>query len=370
MPAKPKIVILCSSYAPFMSGAELFIKETTKQLQDNYDFVVLTARFKKQLAKEEQQDGCLVRRMGFGLPFGLDKFYFMIFSPWLVIKLKPAIAHGVMESYAGVALIILRWFNKKIPLILTLQCGDLDHPKKQKKIPKWLWRKIHTTPDYITAISSFLGQRAERLRASNKNISIIPNGFDVNELPLKEKVVEKRIVCAARLSWEKGIEYLITAVAEIKKIYPNAHLVLAGDGPEKEKIQGLVEKLGLADSVFFKGFLPHRDALKEISQGEVFVCPSLAEGLGNVFLEGQACGTPVIGTNVGGIPDIIQDGFNGLLIQPKNSQAITEAIIKIFSDKNLAQRLIQNAQITVQKFAWSNIVSQVSDLYQTILQAN
>jgi len=92
--------------------------------------------------------------------------------------------------------------------------------------------------------------------------------------------------------------------------------------------------------------------------------------LGNVFLEGQACGTPVIGTNVGGIPDIIQDGFNGLLIQPKNSQAITEAIIKIFSDKNLAQRLTQNAQITVQKFAWSNIVSQVSDLYQTILQAN
>jgi len=57
MPAKPKIVILCSSYAPFMSGAELFIKETTKQLQDNYDFVVLTARVKKQLAKEEQQDG-------------------------------------------------------------------------------------------------------------------------------------------------------------------------------------------------------------------------------------------------------------------------------------------------------------------------
>ena len=353
-----------------MSGAELFIKEITKRLQDNYDFVVLTARFKKQLAEEEQQDGCLIKRMGFGLPFGLDKFYFMIFSPWLAIKLKPAIAHGVMESYAGVALIILRWLNKKIPTILSLQCGDLDHPKKQKKIPKWLWRKIHTTPDYITAISSFLAKRAERLRASSKNIFIIPNGFDVNELPPKGKIVEKRVVCVARLSWEKGVVYLIEALAEIKKIYPSAHLVLVGDGPAEEKIQSLVEKLGLADIVFFKGFLPHRVVLKEISQGEVFVCPSLAEGLGNVFLEAQACGTPVIGTDVGGIPDIIQGGFNGLLIPAKNSQAIVEAVIKIFSDKNLAQRLTQNAQITVQKFAWPNIVSQVNDLYQTILQAN
>ncbi|MCX6789763.1 MAG: glycosyltransferase family 4 protein [Candidatus Gribaldobacteria bacterium] len=367
MAIKPKIVILCSSYAPFISGAEAFIKETVERLQNNYDFVVLTARFKKQLAKQEQQDGCLIKRMGFGLPFGLDKFYFMIFSPFLAVKLKPAIAHGVMESYAGVALIILRWLNKKIPSILTLQCGDLDHPKKQKKIPKWLWRKIHTTPDYITAISSFLAKRAERLRKSKENIFIIPNGFDVNELPRKEKVFENRIVCVARLSWEKGIEYLIKALPEICQQFPYAHLVIVGDGPEKENLGNLTEKLGLSEAVFFRGFLPHQEALKEISQGEVFVCPSLAEGLGNVFLEAQACNTPVIGANVGGIPDIIQDGFNGFLIQPKNSQVIVGAVIKIFSDKNLAQQLAQNGQTTVQKFAWPNIVSQVDNLYQKIL---
>ena len=100
---------------------------------------------------------------------------------------------------------------------------------------------------------------------------------------------------------------------------------------------------------------------------DVFVRPSLSEGLGNVFLEAQACQTPVVGTDVGGIPDIIQDNFNGFLIPSKDSQAIARVVIKIFSDKNLAQQLTQNAQITVQKFAWPNIVSQVDELYRKIL---
>ncbi len=364
---KPKIVILCSSFAPFMSGAEFFIKETVERLNQQYDFTVITSRFQRALPKKEEMFGCSVKRIGWGLPLGLDKFCFMFASPFVALRCKPAIVHSVMESYAGIALIILRWFSKKIPTILTLQCGDLDHPKKQKKIPHWLWRRIHTTPDYITAISSFLAKRAERLRGRAKNILVIPNGFDLREVPQKEKAIIERIVCVARLSWEKGLEYLIAALPKIRQAFPSAHLVLVGDGPEREKLQNLVGRLNFQEAVQFKGFLPHQDALKEISQGEVFVCPSLAEGLGNVFLEAQACGTPVVGTNVGGIPDIIQDGFNGLLIPAQNSQAIVEAVMKIFKDKNLAQQFTQNALNTVQRFTWSNIVRQIDDLYQTIL---
>jgi len=350
-----------------MSGAEVFIKELVGRLGDSYDFVVITARFTRKVSKTETMPGCLVKRLGFGLPFGLDKFWFMWASPFLAQRFGPAIVHSVMESYAGIALIIFRWFNKKIPVILTLQCGDLDHPKKQKKIPYWLWRRIHTTPDYITAISTFLAKRAERLRSGPKNIFIIPNGFDLEEIPRKEKVIPERIVCVARLSWEKGINYLISALPEIRQQFSSTHLVLVGDGPERGKLQNLVQELGLQDAVQFKGFLPHKEALKEMAQAVVFVCPSLAEGLGNVFLEAQACQTPVIGTNVGGIPDIIQNGFNGFLIPPQDSSAISQAVKKIFGDPALGQKLVQNANKTVQDFVWSCVVKQINDLYCSIL---
>ena len=350
-----------------MSGAEFFVKEVVKGLAGQYDFLVITARFKRSLPELEEVSGCLVRRLGWGLPFGLDKFWFIVASPFAVLKYKPVIAHGVMESYAGIALIILRWLNKKIPIILTLQCGDLDHPKKQKKIPGWLWRKIHTTPDYITAISNFLAKRAERLRGRARNILVIPNGFDSREVPPKGKVMDGRVVCVARLSWEKGIDYLIAALPEIRRQFPSAHLVLAGDGPEKEKLRSLAKRLNIQEAVQFKGFLPHEQALKEMSRATVFVCPSLAEGLGNVFLEVQACGTPVVGTNIGGIPDIIQNGFNGFLISPKSSQAIVGAVVKIFNEPALARRFAQNAKATVRKFAWPNVVGQIDELYRKIL---
>ncbi|MDD5750772.1 MAG: glycosyltransferase family 4 protein [Candidatus Pacebacteria bacterium] len=350
-----------------MSGAEFFIKEITERLQDKYDFVVLTSRFKKQAAREERMRGCLVRRLGFGLPLGLDKFWFMVASPFVALRSEPAIVHGVMESYAGVALIIFRWLARKIPAVLTLQCGDLDHPKKQKKIPRWLWRKIHTAPDYITAISGFLAKRAESMRGSPENVFIIPNGFDLREVPSKKEAVSGRIVCVARLSWEKGIEYLIGALPEIREKFPGARLVLVGDGNEKGKLLDLANKLGLDEAVEFRGFIPHSNAIEEISRGEVFVCPSLAEGLGNVFLEAQACRTPAVGTDVGGIPDIIQNGFNGVLVAPRDSRAIAQAVVKIFSDRVFARKIVENAVVSVRRYAWPDVVGLVDNLYRKIL---
>ena len=367
MAAKPKIVILSHSFVPYVSGAEFFVKEIVERLGNDYEFVILTSRFKKSLLKTEKMPGCLVKRVGFGLPFYLDKFLFLLAAPFYALKEKPAILHCVMESYAGIALIIFKFFNKKIPTILTLQCGDLDHPKKQKKIPAWLWRKIHTAPEYITAISSALAKRAQKLRNSPDNIFVIANGFNSQEIVFNETKIPYRIVCATRLSWEKGIEYLIKALPDIRKDFPETRLALIGKGKERDTLEKLAADTGVADIVGFRGFLEHQEALREIAKANVFVCPSLAEGLGNVFLEAQACKTAVIGANVGGIPDVIQNSFNGLLVPPQNSQAIALAVKKIFQDPILAAELIQNGFETVQKFTWENTASKINDLYQSII---
>ena len=367
------VVILSCFYEPYISGAERFVKEVTERLISNYRFIIITSRIKIQNPKLEIRNingyEYLIKRIGFGFKF--DKWLYSILAPIYALFYKPQIVHAVMESYAGIALLlycyIAKLFGLKSKTILTLQSGDLDEKVIQGRIPTWLWRKIHTMPDYITAISSYLKNRAIKLGVAENKISIIPNGVDLQLVEsYKLKVVSRvphRIVCVARLSSEKGLEYLLDALPLIKREFSDAHLVLVGGGILENNLKSQAKQLGILDSVFFLGAQPHEKAIEEMRQAEVFVCPSLAEGLGIVFIEAQALGVPVIGTNVGGIPDVIRDGETGLLVPPRDSRAIADAVIKVFRDKNLAQKITEEAKKRIGRFSWDMIARQVAEIY-------
>ncbi len=364
---KKNIVIFSAFYEPFMSGAERFVKEVTERLADKYNIVIITAKLRKDLKDEEDFGRYKVVRVGTG--DALDKLRYIYLAPLAAKKFNPVLLHAVMESYAAGAL----WRAKKVlpgvPRILTLQSGDLDK-KIYQNIP-WLWKTIHTSPDYVTAISNFLADRARNLGA--KNISVIPNGVDLGEV--KDVLVNKenrsanhRIVCLARLSWEKDHKNLVAAMPKILEKYPDAELVLAGDGPLCESIKSQILNLKLEDKIKLLGKLPHKTALEEMAKADVFICPSLAEGLGIVFIEAQALGVPAIGTRVGGIPDVIENGKTGLLIEPNSSQAISDAILKVFAmGAEEKEKMISAAKKSAeQKFNWDNIAKEVDSLYNKL----
>jgi glycosyltransferase involved in cell wall biosynthesis len=347
-----------------MSGAERFVKEITERLSARYRFVIVSAKLDKNLPDKEIKNGIEIHRVGFGNKF--DKWIYPVFAPFAVLKYKPVLLHAVMESYAGIALWISS-FLTKVPRILTLQSGDLDDASKQNKIPHWLWKKIHTTPNKITAISNFLKNRALNLGAPEEKISVIPNGVDFSEInKLKEiEKIPRRIICVGRLSWEKGHEYLFSAMQKILMEFPDARLVLVGAGPKENELKELANSLRISHVIDFLGNLSHNRALEEIKKSSVFICPSLAEGLGIVFIEAQACGIPVIGTKIGGIPDVIQDGVNGLLISSRDSEAIYNAIKGIWNNPSLASEYVQNALQSVKKFDWDKIAENISAIYET-----
>ncbi|MCG2693888.1 NAD-dependent epimerase/dehydratase family protein [Candidatus Parcubacteria bacterium] len=366
--SKKKIVIFSTFYEPFMSGAELFVKEVNERLSDKYDITIITAKLRPDLAQEEDFGGYKVVRVGKGNK--LDKIRYIWLAPQMARKLNPSLLHAVMESYAGLAL----WFSKYImpdkKRILTLQSGDLD-AKIWSKIPI-LWSGIHRSPDFITAISNFLGERATRLGASN--VEIIPNGVDLKEAEdtlINKNNSEKRhrIVCLARLSWEKDHKNLLSAMPSILNRFPDAELILVGDGPLKESLQRTAYGLQLGDRVKFLGNLPHKTALEELAKADVSICPSLAEGLGITFIEAQILGVPIIGTRVGGIPDVIEDGKTGILINPASAKDIAEAIIKIFEmEENEKNIMIEEAKKSARdKFDWDKIAIQVDSLYNKLL---
>jgi len=364
---RAKIIVFSCFYDPFISGAEFFVKEVVERLADKYDFTIIAARLDKSLPKYEKRELFEYYRVGLGN--SLDKWLYPILASNLARKLKPDLAHAVMESYAGIAAWLFKKSNKNIPCVLTLQSGDLDDPSKRAKIPNWLWRKIHTTPDLVTAISTALAERAKKLGARQDRVVIIPNGVDLAlAKDSRAEPITGRIVCVARLSWEKGLDFLVKAMPEVVAEFPQAHLVLVGEGDKRQEIECLAKELNLGDKVKLLGKLPHEKTLKEIGKSEIFICPSLAEGLGIVFIEAQACGVPVIGTCVGGIPDVICDNETGLLVEPRSSEAISQALKKMFGNEELRQRLKQTALQNLERFNWNKIVEQVSEQYQNLLK--
>ena len=366
---KLKIVVLSAFYEPMMvGGAEKMVKEVVERLGKKHNITMVTGLFDRSVPRKEERPAFKIIRVGIGHK-QIDKVLYPILAALKVRTLKPQIAHAIMESYAGAALALVKYLAPQVKRILTLQSGDLDDDSKQAKwyirVP---WKIIHTSPHIITAISSFLAKRSERLGVPKDRIRITPNGVDLSHCPQDSEKIENRVIIVSRLSWEKAHKYVLQAWPKVIKAVPGAKLVIVGDGDERENIKKLINELNIRSSVEMAGELPNIEAIKEIAKSEVFICPSLAEGLGVVFIEAQACGTPSIGTRVGGIPDVIVDNENGLLIEPKNSEQIAEAIIKLLTNIELRETLAKRGLETCRKFEWSTIMDKIEKIYFDILK--
>ena len=180
----------------------------------------------------------------------------------------------------------------------------------------------------------------------------------------------KIILFVGRLVERKGVEYLIKAIPKIKT--SQVHVIIAGGGWLMNDLKELVSSLELDNKVTFFGPPTNEELgyLHDIS--DVFVIPSIVdsmgetEGLGLVIPEAMESGLPVIATSVGGIIDVVKNDENGILINQKDSNAIAEAVDKIFSNKDFADKLIQNSKKTVSNFLPSLIAKKHLEIFQKI----
>lgn len=369
------MTIFTTFYEPYMGGAEYFVREVTSRLSNNCSFNIITARLNRRSPAYESINRISVHRVGIGCKW--DKYLYPILSVVKAVSLKCDIVHGVMASYAGLAMLMYSKIARK-PSLLTLQSGTMDSPSYKRKLNliSLVYKKIHTSAARVHAISSSLKGRAIKLGCSRDDVYVIPNGVDLERFkPTKSNLRSNfkpryLIVCVARLVPVKGINYLIKAIPPILEEV-NVGLLLIGDGPEKNKLMGIVDELGLEDRVHFLGSKSHDELPTYLSMSDVFICPSLFEGMGSVFVEAMACRIPVVGTNVGGIPDVIQDNVNGLLIEPQDSSQIAKAVLKILGNKDLADKLAENGRrIALEKYSWDKVSEDIHMLYKEILDTS
>jgi len=172
----------------------------------------------------------------------------------------------------------------------------------------------------------------------------------------------------------KGFTYLIDALAHIDED-KRPFLMMGGRGPLKKSLQAKVKQKGLSEHVKFLDYIPDGCIPAYYSAADAFVLPSIVderddtEGLGVVLLEALACETPCVASNVGGIVDIITDGFNGYLVEPKNSKSLAERIMLIVSDDHLRQNMgSKGRRFVKEKFSWSVKAKEILEVYKVILE--
>ena len=164
----------------------------------------------------------------------------------------------------------------------------------------------------------------------------------------------------------KGIIFLVEAFAEVRRRHPNAWLLLVGQGPEEKRLRARAADLGVADRVRFAGF--QREAHRFVRAFDVAAVPSLEEGFGLVALEALALGVPVVASRQGGLPDIVQEGRTGLLVDAGDAAALAGALGRLLEDPALRQRMSAAAPEGLERFSLDRYTSRLSALYHQLAE--
>lgn len=374
MRMSPRCIIFSTAYFPLVGGAEVAMKEVTDRLPD-WKFDLVCARIRPGLAACEKIGNVTVHRVGFGR--ASDKYLLPFLGAWQAFRLensRDAIAWSLMASYGGFAALVYSWLRPRTKLLLTLQEGDpLEHYAKRTGRLQFLHKKIFERADAVQAISHFLADWSKRMGFMHQP-EVVPNGVDIGRFTQRitpDKRLELRrawgvtdtdviLVTASRLSLKNGIDDLVRALMSLPENYK---VVIAGEGEDREKLDKLVAQNQLTKRVIFLGRRGHDELPGILQASDIFVRASLSEGLGNSFLEAMACGLPIIGTPVGGIPDFLTDGETGVFCQPRDSVSIARAAQRIQDEPGLRARLITNGEALVrEKYGWEGIAQRIGQM--------
>lgn len=200
---------------------------------------------------------------------------------------------------------------------------------------------------FIRAISYFCCSQLLFLTESSRDerIKVVHCGIDVGKYvfrPPRKDV--RRVFCAARLSHEKGVGFLLDAFESVRQHHREIELRVAGDGPVKAELLAMTTKLNLTESVQFLGFLNEKEMLEELQLADIVVIPSIAEGLPTTAMEAMAAGVPVIATAVGGIGELIDNHISGLLVRPADPDALAKAITHMVQNYEFRMRVAESGR--------------------------
>jgi teichuronic acid biosynthesis glycosyltransferase TuaC len=297
-------------------------------------------------------------------------------------------AHYYYPDGVAAALLAL-WFNK--PLVVTARGTDVNLIPNYK-VPRLLIQWAAQRAQASIGVSAALVERLRELGFEASRLHVMRNGVDLDRFQMLD-VAQMRaalgipvgmpvqlanavnlsapvVLTVGNLHEHKGQRLVIDAFAQVHQQQPGARLYIVGEGPDRKVLQQQAQALGLADAVTLVGTVPNTELARWYSAADVLVLASSREGWPNVLLEAMACGTPVVATRVGGVPEIVQTPQSGRVVPDRTAAAFAAAIRDLLDQRapDAAQRSIQRAAVRqyAQGFGWDRTSQDQLQLFNTL----
>jgi glycosyltransferase involved in cell wall biosynthesis len=327
---------------------------TTSYPRDETDFA---GRFVKDLVERLEADGVEVDVVApgvyrdFGLAYDGGVVANLRRRPWRAPLLAVSMLRALRRAARGADLVHAHWLAggavaalARTRFVLTLHgsgtAGRLSDLELARRAP-WLVRAVLRRAEVVICVSEALGRMAREQGA--RDVRVIPNGV---ALPARvaDESPQAHVLFAGRLSPEKGIADLVEATRGLP-------LVVAGDGPLRHLVPDAL------------GFVGHDELERLYDEAAVVVLPSYREGLPLAVLEAMAHGRPVVATRVGGIPDLVENGATGFLVEPGEVAGLRAALLLLLGDPDLRRRLGNEARRRVRRCSWETVAAETLDAY-------
>ncbi|MFC2084426.1 glycosyltransferase [Bacteroidota bacterium] len=291
-------------------------------------------------------------------------------------KFKFDLIHAHTAYPDGYAAIRLK-LKYNIPLIVTVHGLDVCSCAPYKPLierSQILCKKIievFSTADKIVGVSSLVRNSIIRYYHDSQKVIYINNGIPIDKVKLKStwnRGQRIKIISVGYLDKRKGHEFVIRSLTDLIKDGFKLEYTIVGDGENRKFLETLVEEFGLKNIVSILGMKSQDEVFRSLSEADIFCLPSWDEALGVVYLEAMATGLPVIACKGQGIIDVIEDKYNGLLVEPKNLESVQSALRILITNTDLCRKIGQKArQRVLDNFTWQRNANKYIELYKEIL---
>lgn len=368
-----RVLMIISLYWPHFGGAEQQARLLAKNLlKRNCSVCVLTRKLRDRSAFEVVDDVPVFRQIRtvpykgfFGLTYMISVLYFLF---RMRARFDLIHCHEFFGFHCIVSVIFGKLFKKKVIALVTSSGPGSDFLKIRKSPYGRLFERAFHNVDRLITLCRLSSGEAVRAGFAETPLRRIPNGVDTAAFaPASEAESEtETVLFVGRLIQSKGVQVLLEAFGVLAEERADARLAIVGDGPMRKQLETAAGTMTCRDRVFFYG--NRNDIVDFMKSATVFVLPSFVEGLPNALLEAMSCGLPVVASRVGGIPDAVSDGDNGILVSPGSGDEIEKALKSLFSSPVMRRRLGKAARETIKRgFSIQSVADRYVQLYQELM---